>query len=255
MEPVHREILEQDMPLYSHKPSSNTVTTPELITISIGVPLVTMMMWAISRKDVSDLTSGLLSLSLSFALNGVVTNVLKIAVGRPRPDFIWRCFPGGVVSEDLTCNGSLQDIREGRKSFPSGHASWMFTGFVFTSLYFAGKLFVFSSKRGHSLNLVATLVPILGATLVGVSRIRDRRHHWDDVVVGAVIGSVMACLAYFQYYPSLTDVDSDVPHNPLESPTLPRRNTLQRRTFSMSTLSENMDGTAVFDGVSRTKLN
>ena len=34
MEPVHREILEEEMPLYSHRPSPNTITGPELVVSS-----------------------------------------------------------------------------------------------------------------------------------------------------------------------------------------------------------------------------
>ena len=54
----------------------------------------------------------------------------------------------------------------------------MFTAYAFTALYIAGKLGVFSVKgRGQSTRLVVAMAPLLVAVLVGISRLRDRRHH------------------------------------------------------------------------------
>ena len=120
---------------------------------------------------------------------------------RPRPDFYWRCYPDGLVPEDLHCTGDRSDIIEGRKSFPSGHSSCelnifnviccnlscnigIFTGFVYVSLYLAGKLMVFNqSGRGHSLRLLLVLTPLLVAVMISISRVRDYWHHWEGIIM------------------------------------------------------------------------
>lgn len=38
-----------------------------------------------------------LGLFFSVLITGLITDAIKDAVGRPRPNFFWRCFPDGIA--------------------------------------------------------------------------------------------------------------------------------------------------------------
>ncbi|GAB5589340.1 hypothetical protein Unana1_04240 [Umbelopsis nana] len=174
------------------------------------------------RKSVRDFHNGVLGLCLGLSMTIMMTDIVKITVGRPRPDMLDRCQPaaGSVdpplgLSNYTICTTDLNSyvMNDGFKSFPSGHSSFSFAGLGFLSLYLAGKMHLFD-RRGHTYKGFIFAAPWIGAMLVAISRTVDYRHHWQDVTVGAIIGTGLAFFAYRQYYPPLWSDTSDEPYAP-----------------------------------------
>ncbi|XP_076911528.1 putative lipid phosphate phosphatase 3, chloroplastic, partial [Bidens hawaiensis] len=100
---------------------------------------------------------------------------------------------------NVICHGDSKVVSEGHKSFPSGHASWSFSGLGFLSLYLSGKVRVFE-RKGHVAKLCIVFLPLLVASLVGISRVDDYWHHWQDVFAGGLIGMTVATFCYLQFF-------------------------------------------------------
>uniref|UniRef100_A0A8R7TXR0 Phosphatidic acid phosphatase type 2/haloperoxidase domain-containing protein n=1 Tax=Triticum urartu TaxID=4572 RepID=A0A8R7TXR0_TRIUA len=216
IEPFHRFVGSDMLTDLRYPMKDNTVPFWTVPIYGIIGPMIIMTSIYIKRRNVYDLHHAILGLLFSVAITAVLTDAIKDGVGRPRPDFFWRCFPDGVPAYDnfttgVLCHGKASDIKEGHKSFPSGHTSLSFAGLGFLSWYLAGKIKVFD-RRGHVAKLCIIFLPLLGAALVAVSRVDDYRHHWQDVCTGGVLGLVVASLCYLQFFPLPSDENGLWPH-------------------------------------------
>jgi len=180
------------------------------------LPMLIFSINYIRKRNLNDLHHAILGLLFAVLITAVITDSIKDAVGRPRPDFFWRCFPDGVdnynnVTQNVICHGDRKVIKEGHKSFPSGHTSWAFAGLGYLSLYLAAKINIFD-RQGHAARLCIVFLPLLAAALVGVSRVDDYWHHWQDVFAGGLIGLTIAILCYRQFFPAPYDSDGMGPY-------------------------------------------
>lgn len=110
-----------------------------------------------------------------------VTDVIKNAVGRPRPDLLSRCKPRSdtdlhsLVDFTVCTETDYHLLHDGWRSFPSGHSSFAFSGLGFLALWLCGQLHVFRPRADLSKGLLA-LSPLLGAAMIAISRCEDYRH-------------------------------------------------------------------------------
>ncbi|XP_053671277.1 phospholipid phosphatase 5 [Anopheles nili] len=213
-EPFVRKIQPEELWLYRNPRTDSYVPLTILWPIVLGIPGLVFTLQYLRTRDRQELRCAVLAFTLGLGLNGVVTNTIKIAVGRPRPDFFWRCFPDGAINDDLRCTQTeARVLMDGRKSFPSGHSSFAFVGLGFLTWYLIGKLQLMNERgRGRSVRLIAAALPLFAATMIAISRTCDYHHHWQDVTVGSLIGSLLSYLCYRQYYPRFADRNCHLPY-------------------------------------------
>lgn len=116
----------------------------------------------------------------SYAISGVVAQVLKYFVVEPRPAILLKDSSYQYFIEDVT----LHNLH----AFPSGHTASAFA--------LAAVLSFAATNKNYSILFLS------GAILVGYSRIYLAQHFLDDVFAGAVIGVITAilCQLFFEKY-------------------------------------------------------
>lgn len=116
----------------------------------------------------------------AFFVTLFVTEVFKNLAGRPRPYFAEVCVS---YSDNLQreCTGNALQVREARKSFPSGHTSVAFCFATILSLYIRDKLRL-GETEPRTWKTLVLLFPLLSAFWVAVSRTLDFHHHWSGKI-------------------------------------------------------------------------
>ena len=165
LEPFQRIVHKDESNLYGHPKTQDYFPGKYLWFMVFIVPIFSVLLvQACQRRKEEyrflDLKNAILCITLLLPLNGVVTDIIKLTVGRPRPDFFFRCWPDRGYPEDvavfeiqkdgtqdLKCTGDHLILAEGRKSFPSGHSSFSFSTFGFVFFYICGKFNVFTPSQ------------------------------------------------------------------------------------------------------------
>ncbi|KAI0883104.1 acid phosphatase/Vanadium-dependent haloperoxidase [Annulohypoxylon maeteangense] len=190
------------------------------------IPIVIILLMQIRVRSFWDVNNAVIGLLYSLITAAVFQVFLKWLIGGLRPHFLDVCKPdislasnapgvkgvgynaagfNGIYYTKEICTGDSNEINDSLESFPSGHSTAAFAGFIYLSIYLNAKLKVFANYHPAMWKLIAVYAPVLGATLIAGALTIDEFHNWYDVVAGGIIGSVMAFSAYRMCYASIWD--------------------------------------------------
>ncbi|XP_014243648.1 phospholipid phosphatase 3 isoform X2 [Cimex lectularius] len=188
-------------PKLSHKFAGDTVSPKLLISVTAASPLVIVLLteWWCSKSGphrswVKQSLIWYMDFLAGFLLLTTVIVICKCMVGEPRPHFLDTCQPKEAINcsqkfvTNFNCqnkNASQYFISDASKSFPSGHAAFSFYLFIFVAWFLQTRL-----HRVQPIVLIwLQTICFLWASFCALSRITDHRHHWWDVLAGALLGT------------------------------------------------------------------
>ncbi len=191
------------------------------------------------KSAVTDFREQLIGLGYALATSTLFQVLIKVFIGGLRPYFLNTCdlgnLPTNMNSDTETrwlnvkhhCGHGGRQLKDAQMSFPSGHASAAFAGFVFLALWFNGKFKIFCQSRRSGLSLrrrstaattaaapaagrriqhwklILFAAPWLIATIMAACKLNDNSHHPEDVIFGALVGTAFAHMAYRMVYRSI----------------------------------------------------
>ncbi|TGO34466.1 hypothetical protein BHYA_0196g00220 [Botrytis hyacinthi] len=208
-EPFHRMFFINNINIqYPHALVERVPVGWNLIYAGV-IPCITLAVWlGISRANLHKYHVTMLGFFIGLVLTSFITDVIKNAVGRPRPDLISRCKPtpetpeNKLVTIHVCSEKDHHTLHDGWRSFPSGHSSFAFAGLGYLAFFFAGQTHVFRPRTDLGRVLLA-LAPLLGAAMIAISRCEDYRHDVYDVTCGSILGISLAYFSYRRYFPRL----------------------------------------------------
>uniref|UniRef100_A0A4W5LZB7 Phospholipid phosphatase-related protein type 3 n=1 Tax=Hucho hucho TaxID=62062 RepID=A0A4W5LZB7_9TELE len=182
----------------------------------------------------------------------LITDILQLATGYHAPYFLTVCKPN-YTTLNTTCDENtyiLQDIcsgsetaaiNQGRKSFPSQHATLASFAAVYISMYFNSTL----TESSKLLKPLLVFSFIICAIICGLTRIIQYKNHAIDVYLGFLLGGGIAVYlglyAVGNFQPS-EDSCSCPPPQPRDPCPLPHISQEAVRHLQVKSCSGNMDG-------------
>ncbi|CAG9864225.1 unnamed protein product [Phyllotreta striolata] len=183
------------------------IVSPLMLGVGcLTLPFIMLLLAdVLSRRSYKNIDFGLIwfyykECTIGCVLVLLLTEVAKIIIGEHRPHFLDVCQPdnalacrAGEFMSTFRCTNpkySRYFLTDSSRSFPSGHASvsW-FTG-IFSAYVIQTRLS--TTHTGRLLKPFMISICFTWSLLCSLTRITDRRHHWWDVLAGAMLGTAGA---------------------------------------------------------------
>jgi len=222
--PVRQHLFRLDDPDISYPYHPDIITFPVLMLLCFAIPLIAIILLAVFVvKSKHDFHHAAMGLCQTIAILLITTAVVKIFLGGLRPHFLARCAPdmsriseatthgyNGIFVDTSICTSPQWEINDAQSAFPSGHSALASGGLNFLSLYLNGKFKVFQ-HQGHLLVYMLISACSFGSVLVGFTRVVDFHHTFYNVMMGWVMGFLVALSMYRLNYVSLFGALNHVP--------------------------------------------
>ncbi|KAJ3611879.1 hypothetical protein NHX12_021892 [Muraenolepis orangiensis] len=138
-------------------------------------------------------------LAFGLCATALITDVLQLMTGYPAPYFLTVCKPNYTwlndtcernpyVMADICSGSNLAAILQGRKSFPSQHATLASFAAVYVSMYFNSTL----TDSSKLLKPLLVFSFIMCGIICGLTRIIQYKSHAIDVYLGFMLGGAIA---------------------------------------------------------------
>lgn len=207
-------------------PERGWIISPVLSGIlSALVPIAVILIAQTRIRSFWDANNAILGVLYALILGTLFQVIIKQLIGGFRPYFLDVCQPDPsrltpssnntglnhvgfhdiMYTVDVCTNPDKQALKNAMTSFPSGHSTAAFAGYVFLFLWMNAKLKVWSGHQTSFYWLALIMAPLLGATLMACALTIDQAHNWYDILAGSAIGTAMAFASYRVCYAAVWD--------------------------------------------------
>ncbi len=186
MQPIGK--IDPNDPDVQHEIRHETVPGPQLSLWAAGLPSLVILLYT---RTLQQRVLWLSVLVVALSLTLVMCEVLKAAVGRPRPAALAMCDPDPESPSpwDVSACRTLPHVAwDAFRSFPSAHTALASSGIVVAML-------CATREQPDALPVWPLLVLPVIPILIAISRVVDNYHHATDVATGMVVGIAAALIA------------------------------------------------------------